>query len=326
MKHHIKTVVLLMFMFLILYCCSREIIEISVLKPADTIIPHEIETITIFPIAGRQEAPGNFSGVKHIPLDKETNYNAAKLNYVYGIYDVLIESPRFRRVVMADSSYVDSLLAGKMDIRDVREMCKADSTDAALLVTRIDNLDMLESMEENQQTGFIFHFFSKIKIDLYQPFLVKGKLSYSFNDVKYYDSYKVWYSDRAYKVLSDMCYWAGIGVGKQLVPYWEEEKRCLLNGLNTDLKTSVRIASKGNWDEAAGMWNSLLDSNLKRLAAKSSYNIALTWERADNLQQALQWINYADSLRSMKAIDRYKAILTRRLHELDTIQMQMPVY
>lgn len=318
-----------MFMFLILYCCSREIIEISVLKPADTIIPHEIETITIFPIAGRQEAPGNFSGVKHVPLDKEINYNAAKLNYVYGIYDVLIESPRFRRVVMADSSYVDSLLAGKMDTRDVREMCKADSTDAALLVTRIDNLDMLESMEEHQQTRFMpsyFYFFSKIKIDLYQPFLVNGKLSYSFNDVKYYDLYKVWYSDRAYEVLSDMCYWAGNGIGKQLVPYWEEEQRYLLSGWCTDLKTSVNQAARGKWDKAAVMWNSLLDSNLKRLAAKASYNMAVAWERADNLQQAMQWLNYADSIKPMKSVDRYKAILTRRLYELDTIQRQMPIF
>jgi hypothetical protein len=317
-----------LYLLLILFTffgCAKEIISISVLEPAEVIIPHEIERLSIFPLAGPPDSIGQFTGLKHFPLGKNLDYNFAKLGYVYGIYDVLVESPRFQRVVIADSTYLDSLLAGSMNMGHLRNLCRIDSTDALLLIKLVEASDMLDHIEGEFSVHKELNYFSNVRLSIYQPGLPKGDLDYSFQNIMYYDSYKTLYPEWAFKILRRMCYLDGNKIGKNLAPSWsDDQERILMKGMNTDLKLAVRKAVKGQWEEAAVIWNELSESNLNRLAAKASYNMAVAWEQADDLQQALYWLNHADSLHHKKAFDKYESLLLKRIEIKTTIDIQMP--
>jgi hypothetical protein len=315
----------LLLVFFSLFGCTKKIISISVLEPAEVIIPHEIERLSIFPLAGPPDSIGQFTGLKFFPLGKNLDYNYAKLAYVYGIYDVLVESPRFKRVVISDSTYLDSLLAGRMNIGHLRNLCRIDSTDALLLIKLVEVSDMLDNIEGEFSTHEEFNYFSNVRLSIYQPGLTKGDLDYSFQNIMYYDTYKSLYPEWAFKILGRMCYLDGNKIGKSLAPCWsDQQERILMKGMSTELKLSVRKAAKGQWEEAAVIWNELSESKLNRLAAKASYNMAVAWEQADDLNQALYWLNHADSLHHKKTFDKYESLLLNRIDIKTTIDTQLP--
>jgi hypothetical protein len=82
-------------------------------------------------------------------------------------------------------------------------------------------------------------------------------------------------------------------------------------------------AINNDWNTAAVIWNRLVEEGDRKLASHASFNLAVAWERDDDLDQALSWISYADSLHSSPKTFRYKQIIADRLKKREILNYQM---
>ena len=113
-------------------------------------------------------------------------------------------------------------------------------------------------------------------------------------------------------------------MARQLTPTWNnQEERLLYIGPEKPLRKAARLVHQNKWAEAGQIWDSLANSNNSGLAFKASFNTALAWEQADDLDQALLWIKYADSLRNTSKVMAYRQILERRMQERTLLDIQM---
>jgi len=98
--------------------CFSSKLTISVLEPSDITLPAWIQKVSILPVPGVPEPPGEFDSLKYIRLGLTTNTKEIKMGYLHGIYDEMIASPRFQKVVLNDQaalwiSFADSLHSNK---------------------------------------------------------------------------------------------------------------------------------------------------------------------------------------------------------------------
>jgi hypothetical protein len=331
---------------LLLGCSSTSSLLISVLKPASVSIPGTIKRISVFPVAGIPEPPGVFDSLGYyVMLDPGFDYNKIKKGYLYGLYEALLSSPRFQKVVLADSVFADSVFSGIISWDLLKEICRHDSTDAVVLINKVVAYDSIQILEESGKKvrtpslteypeeydyycTLFFRLISKTKWAFYQPAIQIRSAQYSFTDTT--DLYcnsncnGAYDTDSMQKILYSACFYTGKKVGEKLTPVWDEAaRRYFYTGMDMNLRDAAKFVKQNQWNEAAQIWNSLSEDKSKRLASKASFNMALAWERADDLDQAFSWISYADSLFSNSKTLTYKKILKKRLETRDILDKQM---
>jgi hypothetical protein len=330
---------------ILLNSCSAGSILISVLQPASVIIPGKIKSISIFPVAGVPDSPGVFDSISHIALYPGYDYNITKKGFIYGIYDVLASSPRFQRIVIADSALSSMVASGIISWDLLEEICRHDSTDGVLLLKKAVTIDIIRNYwGDNISKGydawyrgeeypfssydFLLRLINRTRWAFYQPDSQVQTPTFSYTDtIDFYDIEGL-YTVRSYaamrEVLYDACFYTGSEVGKQLAPAWNNDApRFLYTGPNKPLRKATALLRNEKWEEAGQIWDSLAHVDNKMLAFKASFNTALAWEQADDLDQALLWINYADSLRHNNRVEAYKKILKKRLQERAVLDIQM---
>jgi hypothetical protein len=344
------------FLSAIFYGCSTHIISLSILEPAKETIPASVKSISIYPVAGLPDGPGVFDSVRYFALDPRYDYNVTKMGYIYGIYEAIASSPRFQKVLITDSVFTSSISTGIISRDLLKEICIHDSTDAVLLLKKVvaydekgyfidgeykpDSYDIKGKVTFNSDIGqyevvrsynscfFFYRLISHISWALYQPELqVRPTINTSIDTVDYY---KEGYFGKSYsyktvqELLYNACFFTGNKIGKYLAPVWNNDvKRTLYSGVNEHLRSASKFVQTNKWEEAGEIWNALSENQNKRLAAKASFNIALAWERDDDLNQAFSWAGYADSLYSTHKILAYKKILEERLQQRTVLENQM---
>jgi hypothetical protein len=332
----------------LLNSCSTDTLLISELQPASVYIPGNIKRVSIFPLAGIPDPPGIFDSISHILLDPANNYNITKKGYLYGVYEVMASSPRFQKITIADSSFVDSVFSGTVSWDILKEICRHDSTDAVLIIKKIVAYDSIQYLEESRKKlntasfqeyprypeesyyscTFLFRLISNTKWAFYQPAIQTKSVQFSFTDtIDFYGDNRcenVFSPDSMQEILYSACFYTGKKVGERLAPVWDDAvQRFLYIGQNKNLRDAARFIKKNQWVEAGQIWNTLSEDKNKRSACKASFNMALAWERADDLDQAFSWITYADSLFSNSKTLAYKKILKKRLETRDLLDKQM---
>jgi hypothetical protein len=113
-------------------------------------------------------------------------------------------------------------------------------------------------------------------------------------------------------------------MGLQISPAWHDSiPRTFFTGPGRELGYASQLVMKNQWDQAAVIWNRLSENPNKRLASHASFNMALAWERDDELDQAMLWISYSDSLMSSGNTLIYKKIIEDRLKNRKILDLQM---
>jgi len=335
-------------LILLLNSCSTSSLLISVLQPAKVSLPGTIKRISILPVAGIPDPPGVFDSLENVLLDPAYDYNKTRKGYLYGAYEAMASSPRFKKVEIADSSFVDSVFSGMISWDVLKEICRHDSTDAVLLIKKVVAHDSIQYLEESGKKVNIsvlteypkypeeydygcilfFRLISNTKWAFYQPAIQMKLAQYSFSDtIDFYrnNSCEVVFSpDTMRNLLYSACFYTGKKVGERLTPVWDDAaQRFFYTGPSKNLRDAAGLVKKNQWNEASQIWNALSVEKNKSLACKASFNMALAWERADDLDQALIWISYADSLFSNSKTLAYKKILKKRLETRDLLDKQM---
>jgi hypothetical protein len=310
---------------LLLEACSTARINISVLQPAEISIPRTIQKVSLFPGAGIPNPPGKFDSIQYVKLDPGYNYNRIKRGYMEGVYEVIQQSPRFKRVVLADTIYENLVTGGAISWDKLREICIHDSTDAILLLKKAVSHDILHYFSEEEYCGLRYNIENHTKWCFYDPFSLVASDDFVFTDFNNYEQQFDCGGLRPLKnvndILSDACIQTGNRLGEQICPSWKDDiQRYIFTGPGKSLKQAYFLASHSQWNQAAVIWNDLSNSPDKKQAYRASFNLALAWERDDDLDQAGEWAKYADSLHSTEITKAYIIILDQRIRfkaELD---------
>jgi hypothetical protein len=311
--------------------CSTALTNINVLQPAEISIPSSIQKVSLFPGAGIPNLPGKFDSINHVLLKHDYNYNQVKRGYMQGVFETLQQSPRFSRVVMTDSSYANLLDDGVISWDELRGICIQDSTDAVLLLKKAVTRDRLVYFNENDEEnycGLRYSLISYTKWCFYQPFLLFASDDFAFTDFNSYEQ-EVSCSlpgpvDNLIDILYDACILTGNRFGDQICPSWTGDiQRIIYKGPGKSLKQAYFLASHSQWHQAAVIWNDLSNSPNKKQASRASFNLALAWERDDDLDQAEEWAQYADSLCTSQRTKAYMIILEQRIRLKAELDSQM---
>ncbi|HEX2393895.1 MAG TPA: hypothetical protein VHI78_01035, partial [Bacteroidales bacterium] len=123
--------------FLCLFAaCSTRQLQITILRPATVVLPSSIKRISILPIPGYSSDNHSLYDLDEITIHDTADANQIRMGYLNGIYDMLVNSPRFERVVFSDSSYGRFLDHGQLYWDNLREVCIGDTTDVILLLQK----------------------------------------------------------------------------------------------------------------------------------------------------------------------------------------------
>src|SRR5665647_2054606 len=114
------------FLLFVFTACSTARINISVLQPAKISIPLSIQKVSLFPGAGIPDPPGVFDSIRNIDLKPDYNFNRSKRGYMEGVYEIMSASPRFKKVVLSDSSFENLLTTGVLSWDELRQVCTHD--------------------------------------------------------------------------------------------------------------------------------------------------------------------------------------------------------
>jgi hypothetical protein len=294
--------------------CYTNKLTISVLEPAKLGLPASIQRISILPLPGVPSKTGVYDSLKFIKPFPDADVNAIKMGYLYGISDVLTSSPRFQKVVIADSSITRFTANGRLFWDDLQKVCTHDTTDVILVLTKAVSRDYYDLSYRNNSWEYYnndYTLISHTKWVFYLPFKQKELTRFAFSDTLVMSGgFSI--LEMGY-LLYDACYSIGERTGKKLTPHWQNVSRFYFTGPGRQLNKAAGFITKDQWYNAALIWNKLAEDSNVKYASRAAYNLALAYERDDVLDQASLWIAFSDSLSSNAITSSYKKTLADRL-------------
>jgi len=304
---------------LITGACYTSRLTLTVLQPAKTALPSSLRRISILPMTGIPSAAGEFDSLKF--LKPAVDAELIKMGYLHGFNGIVSASPRFTKAVFTDTATASFLKKRRLFWDDLISVCKHDTTDAVLVLTRAVTYDFYPPNANIPQTNQDFRLINKTRWIFYQPDNQKIAARYDFSDTVLLTA--VLDLAEVENLLYDACFQTGEQCGRHLVPYWQDVSRILFIGPGKDLKDAADFTLKERWYNAGMLWNDLIGNRNTKTASKAAFNLAVAFERDDDLDQAYLWVAYADSLHSNELTSLYKKILELRLKNKPVIDQQM---
>jgi len=308
--------------------CSVGYVSLSVLKPAELTLPAGIRNLSVYNHVYDSMPPGVFDSVDEVNMWPDVNYNEAKNYYLMGLFETASKSPRFTRVSLTDSVDTHDLDPQEINWSVIESICQKDSSDALIVFSGDRNRDFLNVYGFFSYCYMNYYVFNDHDWSIYYP-EERMAIFFELSDTLSWEGYDENCYSRVpdiYDLLSEACYNSGIRAGLHIAPYWEDNiPRMIFTGGNGNMRKAAQMVSSGNWYAAAQIWNRLSASPNKKIASKASFNIALAYERDDQLDQSILWIAYADSLTRNKLVDDYVRMLEERLETKELLDRQMQV-
>ncbi len=316
-------------------CSPVKYINISILEPAEIILPPKIKNVSILSRINERNSPaGRLDSINNIKLNTWVNYYSLTKNYLFGIADIIDESPRLNKVVIPDTNDIFSNNGDfNYNWTDIIKLCKHDSTDAVIL---INNFYLTDSL--NLESVYEIFCYATFKLENHIEWIILFPEGFKVvsNDTF---SYSLYWKELDYScngalnllpsgedMISELCYETGRQIARKLVPIWNDnvERIYYLYG-NKLMNEGSKYAKNGMWIKAAEAWRKVTNSENTKLAAKAAFNMALACEMEDKIDVANDWINYSDSIYSTKYSQAYKQLLLNRLRQAGILDKQMGV-
>lgn len=118
---------------------------------------------------------------------------------------------------------------------------------------------------------------------------------------------------------------AGDAYGVRIAPSWVRYNRQIYSKASglPSMKKARRMAQRGDWQDAAQIWERLSKSTNDRVAKRSLYNLAVAAEMEGDFEKALENARKAANRYGLRQADTYIRILNARLAELQRLDQQM---
>ncbi|MDR2679546.1 MAG: tetratricopeptide repeat protein [Tannerella sp.] len=303
-------------------CSSVRSLEIETYNPAAITFPPEIQTVMIVNNAAQQ--PDNTGhqrkragkGVTEMQVSADSTAAVFCLQLGKSIaaspvfYDVRLCEDTLRR----DSVFYDKR---PFSAHDVQALCDDYGVDALI---SLDNFVLLTEVDETGFNGYFFEPFLRVTLFGELRALWPGqKEVYTF---PFSDSLRWLLPDDSQAaniteadVLYAMRYLSSVTGEKvqvNFVPYWSYDNRWYYTAISSEWKRGAACAAVAKWNEAAGIWETLLSKTGKwNPKARLLSNLALCSEIAGDFEKA---VGYAE--------ESYRLFVTNAGEDNDYTKLQ----
>lgn len=110
--------------------------------------------------------------------------------------------------------------------------------------------------------------------------------------------------------------------GARISPTWITVQRTFYKKGSDNMKNAKTRAKFNDWEGAAEIWRNVINNEPKN-AGKASYNMALYYERIDDLDEAMNWAKKAAHEYNMKQAYKYMNVLQNRMYDKQKLDQQL---
>lgn len=330
----IKHIGIILSIVLLISSCtgSQSIISIEVLEPAAITYPDEVQKVGYL-----NRSPRSVHSFSRINVD---SLSPQELFMVDTIICEAIRRGFIEGKKDAHTGYLDDLYYLEARRNDTLYRDSIVSHEKVLVICESFGLDALITQDYyafkfNQTYVWMEGAVKPLKILIQEarwtlsvPGQVKPLDTYTVYDTLYYGNQGDKGSPKfltPLEMLSDGAHVLGYIYGKRNVPKWNQLSRTVFVGGHKELKQASKYTDKGEWEKAHHLWSQYLDSEDKKLAAKSAHNIAVYYELEDEIEQALAFSGKALELWSTPPIETYKQELELRLLNKKDVYKQLRI-
>lgn len=285
---------------------------------------------------------GQLDSIDDLLLDSTFNYYALTRDYLYGMQNIMLSSPKYDRVVITKISEFDTANSDhQFKWNDIKQVCKEDTTDALIII----NHSVLHDSMEVQRTSI--DFIDDISyIWCFAIYKLVNKMSFVALDPdqkKIFINYEVldsnsWKGDnyRCGDAINDLpdggdmilqsCYETGQKAGRSISPTWQDNIRRLYYNIgNRFIRDGAAFAAANEWSKAGELWRRAAESKKRHVISKAAFNMALICEIEDRPDLAQSWIDISDTLKSTVYSRTYKQILQVRATQKKELDHQLEI-
>ncbi len=324
-------------------CAGTRDMQVEVQRPALITINKDIQSISIL----NRSVPTAPAGIENIvtgerPLqDKELSEECIR-----GLEQTLITSPRFkvkRCAATMNAADPKSLSIGApMDWALIDSICKADSTEAVLVLEFFDtDFSILNpgATAANAIGGLVNGTSSTVQVQgtakafagfrVYYPKTKSILYEDNFDFKKHWSQTSTNPADAIAKMIKknaaliDVSYATGYEFAMNIVPLYFWEHRDMYKGKKGLSVIGERQALAKDWEGAIKTWKEIYETERKpKKRAKAAFNIALGYEVMGDLNQAQIWVQRAYVEGGKSTALNYSNIIDYRLREQDKLKEQ----
>jgi hypothetical protein len=126
--------------------------------------------------------------------------------------------------------------------------------------------------------------------------------------------------------LMDVSGMAAYDYFERISPHWEPDYRQYFSLGSPELEEiAEKLELTGDWEEAAGSWRELTDSEESKVSHRASFNMALASEILGQPRVAIEWIDRAKMINPTKKTLKYAEVLDRQLLIYEVVNSQLGV-
>jgi hypothetical protein len=340
-----KKALSLLLIILVLFSCKTSV-SYSGLRPADVNLPKDIKTIVLLNRykASRQNAwmnivEGIFTG-EMLFVDKRGVEQALS-----GLQSRLQNGPKYN-IIIASEQYTGSgtgIMPPPLNQGDIGVLCSKYNADAVISLEAFDSDIAISSTQksrkktENGQTIEEIYFDAMENVRITMGWRMYLKNSGAIFDQNQMTTNRTFTSSAKTDVLARTSllfpadaimqtgFQGGDAYGVRVAPSWVSYTREIYgrSGRSEGMKRAKKMARRGDWVEAAKIWETFSKSSSSKLAKRATYNRAVAAEMQGNYEEALVWARKAANNYNLKIADRYIYMLNDRLNEIQRLDQQM---
>ena len=296
---------------LFLISCKTSYLTVDVLKPARIDVPKEIKSVAIInrSLPAKEERAMNIiEGV--ISGEGIFNDRLGSEKCVVGAIELLNNSPRFTAVSPGDLDLRGTgtdRFPPALEWNIISDISSRFNVDAVIALETFDSdshtdYDRHEyTREEDGRKVKHVEYRAEVRMEIEAGWRIYHANEERIVDENVYVDHISWdakgHTREAAKrnlpskgrIIEDAGFFAGQQFAARISPVWIKVSRNFYSKGNEELERASRYAKQGNWDEAAGLWENVVNSSDPKIAGYAAYNLALSNEMKGNLTTALEW-------------------------------------
>lgn len=305
--------------------CMRSV-SLTVLQPAQITLPEHISSVAVVdrskPASGWLNVLEGMATGEGIGQDRTSRQEAVR-----GLTEALLRTPRFQvksTGIELTGSKAGNNLPYPLEWSQVEQLCADYGTNAIVTIESFDSDNFTGTKKQEtkrkdkngkeytevsynaeQRTGVrlgwrLYDPKTKIVVDEYttNDFLIRSASGAS-------ETVAVKGLPNPVDISRIVARTGGFNYGTRIAPVFVQESRSYFasgKGAKDDMKKAARLANSGNWNEAATIWERIVNNNSlpEKTSGKAAYNLAVAAEVAKDLPLALEraekaWTNFRNS-------------------------------
>lgn len=329
---------------LLISSCSTSTTQFEVLRPADISLPKNISKILIINRyrPAKENRFGNiFEGVfsgEQVGLDRQGAESA--LN---GLSEFMSRSPRYTifRCPEELAGTGTAWFPPALPAETVANLCKKYGCDALVALEAFDSDKKISNRTEektrsvNGKTEKYWSFISTQNMNV-----TIGWRVYSADGTSMLDEHRMTHNQNwsregtsesnaqsklpdNYSAVREIGMGAGKVYARRITPQFEIVSRAYYIKGDKAMKDAQRSVKTKDWNRSREIWKGLLQHPDKKVKGRAAFNLAISYEQEDKIEEAIQWAKTAYTEHGFKKAEKYMQQLEFRKEELKRLEQQM---